>query len=106
MIAPAGHGAGQFDGYRVVPRVMAMFSVLVLPCTLWNEPLSEMPHAIGYVPASLNCFRNGSSFSRSSQNRSVFGLSGAVQVTSCCRSNENPPKSCAPAPGRARNSTL
>src|SRR5207244_10211144 len=45
ITAPAGHGAGQFVGYRVVPRVIVMLRVVVVLVAgglglLWNAALS------------------------------------------------------------------
>src|SRR5437867_4041689 len=104
MIAPAGHGAGHVAGYLVELRVIAIFWLLVLPWTFWYEPLMVTPHPSGNDPASLNCFRNGTPFSLSSQKRMLFGLSGVVHVTSSCFSNPNPPNRFAPRPGRALKS--
>src|SRR4051794_11783007 len=54
MTAPAGHGAAQFAGYRVVPRVITIVCELFGPWLLWNEPLNWIPYGSGYEPASLN----------------------------------------------------
>src|SRR5438552_11973240 len=55
MIAPAGHGAGQVVGYRVVPRVITrlrVVAVLVAPglSLLCSAPLSCTPHFSGTEP--------------------------------------------------------
>src|SRR5688500_10028481 len=106
MIWPAGHSPGQVVGYRVVLRVIAIVRVLVVGTLLWSAPLSVIPQGSGIEPATLSCLLHGMSSSFSLQKRIEFGLSGTVQFTSSSRSNEMPPKICAPAPGRARNSRL
>jgi hypothetical protein len=120
--APAGHGDGQFEGYRVVVPtandaelggvtgvVPAGGAVpIATPRLLCSDPLSVTPHGSGSDPASLRFLRKGiekpSSRWRSSQKRSQFGLSGVVQLTFSSRSTDRPPNSCAPRPGLARNS--
>src|SRR5438093_1578992 len=107
----AGHGAGQLAGYSVVPRVMVMLRVVVVLVAdglwlLWNAALSCTPQGSGYDPASFRFLLNGMPFSRSLQKRIEFGLSGEVQFTSSCRSMATPPNTCAPRPGRKRNSKL
>src|SRR5262245_35980380 len=52
MIWPAGHGAGQLAGYRVVPRVKVMLAVVALVVggdgwLLWNDALNRMPYGSG-----------------------------------------------------------
>src|SRR5262252_1066013 len=118
-IAPAGHGAGQLDGYRVVAPTAkdAEFGGVVvdpgavpiaMPRVLCSDPLSVIPNVTGTEPASFRLLRHGivkpSSRFRSSQNRRKLGLSGCVQFTFNSRSTDSPPNSCAPRPGRARNS--
>src|SRR5262249_31617434 len=121
--APAGHGAGQFDGYRVVAPtaydaelggvcdvepIPAGAVPMATPRLLCSDALSVTPNQIGIEPFSRRFFRHGmekpSSRLRSSQKRRKFGLSGTVQFTFSSRSTERPPNTCAPWPGRARNS--
>src|SRR5881628_2731849 len=90
----------------VSPPAVVVMHRIALPTWLWNDPLSVIPYGIGYDAAILKFLLNGTRFCRSSQKRIEFGLSGDVQFTLSCRSNDSPPNSWAPRPGRARNSTL
>src|SRR2546421_10633703 len=106
--APAGHGAGQFAGYRVVAptandaefggvadAVVGGAVPIAIPRVLCSEPLSVIPNFTGIEPASFRLLRHGienpSSRLRSSQNRAKFGLSGCVQFTFSSRSTDRPP---------------
>src|SRR2546428_2809787 len=96
ITAPAGHGAGQVDGYRVVPRVITTLRVVaVLDAEglwlLWNAALNCTPHFSGSEPASFRFLLNGIELFRSSQKRIALGLSGLVQFTSGWRSTASPP---------------
>src|SRR5262245_61736482 len=69
--APAGHGAGQLAGYRVVEPtandaelggvvVDAPGAVpIATPRLLWSDPLIVTPHGAGYDPARRRFLRHG-----------------------------------------------
>src|SRR5215510_16585978 len=68
--APAGHGDGQFAGYRVVAPTAydAEFGGVVVdpgavpiatPRLLCSDPLTVMPNGAGYDPANRRFLRHG-----------------------------------------------
>src|SRR6266851_2836195 len=64
MMAPAGHGAGQVVGYRVVPRVITRLRVVAVVVAdglslLCSAPLSCTPHFSCTEPASFRFLLNG-----------------------------------------------
>ena len=107
---PAGQGAGNWRGTRRTSRdchVLRGGSARTGRALVALERPADLDAVRQRVGSrQLQLFAERRVVLLSSQNRTLFGLSGEVQFMSRCRSSASPPKICAPPPRPARNSRL